>query len=41
MKNGDNISFLDNEIKKRLTQKKLMCYRQYASPMKPNDQAYE
>ena len=41
MKNGDNISFLDNEIKKRLTQKKLMYYRQYSAPIRPNDQAYE
>lgn len=37
----NNISFLDNEIKKRLTQKKLMYYRQYAPPVKPNNQKYE
>lgn len=41
MLNGENISFLDNEIKKRLTQKKLMYYRQYSAPIRPNDQAYE
>ena len=37
----DNFSWINNEIKKRLTQKKLMFYRQYATPITPNDQSYE
>lgn len=34
----DNISFLNNEIKKRLTEKKLRYYRQLASAPVTNDQ---
>lgn len=33
-----NMSFIDNEIRKRLTQKKLMFYRQYTAPLQNNDQ---
>ena len=36
----NNFTFIDNEIKKRLTQKKMMYYRQYAAPLRPNDQQY-
>lgn len=38
--NDDNLSFLNNEIKRRLTEKKLRYYRQFAMPAKPNDQKY-
>ena len=42
MENQDsNMSFIDNEIKKRLTQKKIMYYRQYAPVNTPNDQQYK
>lgn len=34
----DNISFLNNEIKKRLTEKKLRYYRQFAAQPVNNDQ---
>ena len=34
----ENMSFINNEIKKRLTEKKLRYYRQFASPITPNDQ---
>lgn len=34
----ENISFLNNEIKKRLTEKKLRYYRQFQAPLVPNDQ---
>ena len=37
----NNMSFIDNEIKKRLTQKKIMYYRQAAAPLAPNDQSYQ
>ena len=37
----DNFSWINSEIKKRLTQKKLFYYRQVAAPIKPNDQQYE
>lgn len=37
----DNMSFLNNEIKKRLTQKKLAYYRQAAPAIAPNDQTYQ
>jgi hypothetical protein len=33
----DNMSFINNEIKRRLTEKKLRYYRQLAMPAKPND----
>lgn len=36
----DNFSFINNEIKRRLTEKKLRYYRQLAMPAKPNDQKY-
>ena len=36
----DNMSFINNEIKRRLTEKKLRYYRQLAMPAKPNDQQY-
>ena len=34
----DNISFINNEIKRRLTEKKVRYYRQLAAPLTPNDQ---
>ena len=37
----DNFSFLNAEIKKRLTEKKIRYYRQLAPPNLPNDQAYQ
>ena len=37
----DNFSFINSEIKKRLTQRKLYFYRQALPPTKPNDQQYE
>lgn len=36
----DNFNFFNNEIKARVTQKKLNYYRQYATGTKPNNQAY-
>lgn len=36
----DNMSFINNEIKKRLTEKKIRYYKQLAMPNIPNDQAY-
>ncbi len=36
----NNMSFIDNEIKRRVTEKKIRYYRQNASPNKPNDQVY-
>ena len=36
----DNMSFIDNEIKKRVTENKIRYYRQMAAPNIPNDQAY-
>lgn len=36
----DNFSFLNNEIKRRLTEKKLRYYRQLAMQPLPNDQSY-
>ena len=36
----DNMSFINNEIKKRLTEKKIRYYRQLAAPNLPNDQSY-
>lgn len=35
-----NMSFVDNEIKRRLTQKKIQFYRQYSAPILPNDQQH-
>ena len=37
----DNFSFLNNEIKRRLTEKKLRYYRQLAMSPLPNDQSYK
>ena len=37
----NNMSFIDNEIKRRLTQKKLTYYRSYAPNNLPNTQSYE
>ena len=34
----DNFSFIDTEIKKRLTEKKLRYYRQFYVPTQPNNQ---
>lgn len=36
----DNMSFINNEIKKRLTEKKIRYFRQMAMPTLPNDQSY-
>lgn len=36
----NNMSFIDNEIKKRLTEKKVRYYRMLAPANTPNDQAY-
>lgn len=37
----DNFSFINNEIKKRLTMKKIQYYRQLATGVAPNDQKYQ
>ncbi len=36
----ENISFIDNEVKKRLTEKFLRYYRATAAPIEPNNQQY-
>lgn len=36
----DNKSFINQEIKKRLTEQKIRYYRQLAAPIKPNNQQY-
>lgn len=36
----DNMTFINNEIKKRLTEKKIRYYKQLALPNMPNDQSY-
>lgn len=36
----NNMSFINNEIKKRLTEKKIRYYRQLQAPVLPNDQQY-
>lgn len=36
----DNLSFIDNEVKKRLIQKKISYYRQLAAHPLPNNQSY-
>lgn len=36
----NNMSFIDNEVKKRVTSKKINYYRQLAAPLLPNDQSY-
>lgn len=37
----DNMSFINNEIKKRLTEKKIRYYRALTQPNLPNDQQYQ
>lgn len=37
----DNMTFINNEIKKRLTEKKIRYYRALAAPIVPNDQTYQ
>lgn len=37
----DNMSFINCEIKKRVTEKKIRYYRQLQAPTLPNDQAYQ
>ena len=37
---NDNMSFINNEIKKRLTEKKIRYYRQLQAPIEPNNQQY-
>lgn len=37
----DNFSFINTEIKKRLTEKKLRYYRQFQAPSLPNNQTYQ
>ena len=34
------MSFIDNEVRKRLTEKKLRYYRALQAPLAPNDQQY-
>lgn len=36
----DNFNFINNEIRSRLTQKKIYYYRQLAAPILPNNQEY-
>lgn len=36
----DNMTFINNEIKKRLTEKKIRYYRAFAPANAPNDQQY-
>ena len=36
----DNMTFINNEIKKRLTEKKVRYYRQLQAPLLPNNQSY-
>lgn len=38
---NENMTMLDNEIKRRLTEKKIRWYRQYQPSLKPNDQSYQ
>lgn len=37
----ENFTFIDNEVKRRLTEKKIRFYRQLATPLVPNDQSYQ
>ena len=37
----NNMTFINNEIKKRLTEKKIRYYRQLQAPILPNDQTYQ
>lgn len=36
----ENKSYIDNEVQRRLTEKKIRYYRQFAPPILPNDQQY-
>jgi hypothetical protein len=36
----DNKSFINNEVKKRVIEKKIRWYRQYKKPIEPNNQTY-
>lgn len=36
----NNMSFIDNEVIKRMTEKYIRYYRQFAVRLKPNDQTY-
>ena len=36
----DNMTFINNEIKRRVTEKKIRYYRQLAAPNLPNNQSY-
>ncbi len=38
---NNNMSFIDNEVKRRLTEKKIRYYKQFALNNQPNDQAYQ
>lgn len=37
----DNMTFIDTEVKDRLTKQKIQYYRQYAAHPAPNDQSYK
>lgn len=37
----ENFTFIDNEVKRRLTEKKIRFYRQLSTPLVPNDQSYQ
>lgn len=37
---SDNFNFIDIAVKERLTKQKILYYRQYAMPLKPNTQEY-
>lgn len=37
----DNMSFVDSEIQKRITEQKIRYYKQFAAPNLPNDQTYQ
>ena len=39
LENFQTISFIDNQIKQRVTEKKIKYYRQFSPPILPNDQA--
>lgn len=38
---SNNITFINNEIKRRLTEKKIRYYRQLQAPIVPNNQTYQ
>lgn len=37
----DNMTFINNEIKKRVTEKKIRYYRQFSPSNTPNNQEYK